>query len=103
MADVEQASGTSSESAGKRSRNFFLKQPLNVLLVEDDAVTLQVIERLLRKCDYQGEDQSCSHCRQTHCPTPFEASAVLQSQQPEMGARRCRFCSLSRAAASTWC
>ena len=100
MADAEQASGTSSESAGKRSRNFFLKQPLNVLLVEDDAVTLQVIERLLRKCDYQGEDQSCSHSRQA---TISEASALLQSQQLEMGARRCKFCTLSRAAASTWC
>ena len=102
MADAEQASGTSSESAGKQSRNFFLKQPLNVLLVEDDAVTLQVIERLLRKCDYQGE-KSCSHGRQAHCSTLSEASAPLQSQQLGMGAKRYRFCSLSRAAASTWC
>lgn len=103
MADAEQASGTSSESAGKPGKNFFLKQPLNVLLVEDDAVTLQVIERLLRKCDYQGEDQSCSHGRQAHCPTLSEAGALLQSQRLGMGARRCKSCSLSRAAASTWC
>ena len=103
MADAEQVSGTSSESAGKRSRNFFLKQPLNVLLVEDDAVTLQVIERLLRKCDYQGKDQSCSHGGQAHCPKLSEANALLQSQQLEMGARRYKFCSLSRAAASTSC